>query len=515
MKSIAEIAKILTSLGIRRSRIFPRGARNSNDTFYERFFDGVVSGEFSDDDDAANSLYGSNAGDVRFTTLKSRLREVLLTALMNIEPRQYELGELMQVTLQCKKNLVCARLLLVFGARSTGMDLIKRSMRKAEKYHLTELALECALMTQRQSAVTGHRPSFQKAAKTVRLHLDNLNAETQAETLWSELAIEFARSRSYKSDILEKARKHTARIGVLRDRHNTRSLNQTYFRMQILQSQIARDYSRTLEYCDRINEYYREHPHFSNLARRREIAIIKLNGYTFLRDFENGRALAQRALEELFSGREPGWYNINELHFLLCMHTGNYTLAAEIFVTVTNSKRFEYTTAQTHERWRILEAFLRYVLSHTGAEAPPEKATTFERRFNVYKFLNEVPIFNRDKSGFYVPILIVHILFQLEQGDFLSILDRAETLRQYSSRYLRKAGYARTNTFLKMLKIMIDQDFDPELTRAKTAKHLERLADRSADFDPVLEVTEVIPYEVLWSMVMKRLQELRTSEGVS
>ncbi len=146
-------------------------------------------------------------------------------------------------------------------------------------------------------------------------------------------------------------------------------------------------------------------------------------------------------------------------------------------------------------------------LSRTGTETLPEKATAFDKRFNLYKFLNEVPIFNRDKSGFYVPILIVHILFLLDKGEFLKIMDRAETVRQYSSRYLRKSENTRTITFLKMLKIMIDQDFGLEGTRAKTAKHYDRLQHKAGEQKPVLEVTEVIPYDTLWEMVLQRLQE--------
>ncbi len=511
MRRLREMIQILTWVGVKKSRLFENQGRGNESTNFEQLYDGITSGRFSNDRAAARHIYQSEVPDNRYAVLKSRFKEILLQSLMSVEIRQPKFGAVTEAMHQCGRNVVCARLLVALGARMSAISLIKRTLVKAQKFDLTDVVFQCARLARRHYSLSGDRTEFEQSSSLLQEALLTLEAETKAEGLYDFIALEYSKSKSYKPELLALVETYCKEIDSLRSTFKTRLLNFTYFRVKALLKQLARDYEGVLEVCNEQEAYFLKHPHFYNKARLAENAIWKLVSYTYLRDYDNGRVFADEWLHHFVVG-QPNWFLFQEYYFLLSMHTDNYHKAVEIFTTIVSHRRFEYANPQTIERWKILEAYLRYILTNHPDEQISEKLTAFGRRFYLYKFLNEVPIFSKDKSGFYVPILIVHILFLLDNNDLNGILDRAETIRQYTSRYLRKEEYYRTNCFLRMLRIMIEKDFDYSKTEARARPYYTRLVAPQTDFRNVLEVTEVIPFEVLWKLVLARLSQLQPSK---
>ncbi len=80
--------------------------------------------------------------------------------------------------------------------------------------------------------------------------------------------------------------------------------------------------------------------------------------------------------------------------------------------------------------------------------------------FKVLKFLNEVPIYSKDKAGFYPAILIAQILFLIDRGDEDQLEQNIEALRIFSSRYLSDKKAPRTTIFIKMLRQLVNFNYD-------------------------------------------------------
>jgi hypothetical protein len=129
------------------------------------------------------------------------------------------------------------------------------------------------------------------------------------------------------------------------------------------------------------------------------------------------------------------------------------------------------------------------------------------KKFRINKFVNEVVIYKKDKSGANIAVLILQILFLLNEQKYNGIIDRTEALKSYQQRYLRNDETFRSQCFIRMLILMSECSFNKKATQRKTEKLWTKLqskpiniAEQSADIEP-------IPYETLWGFVLDALDE--------
>jgi hypothetical protein len=240
--------------------------------------------------------------------------------------------------------------------------------------------------------------------------------------------------------------------------------------------------------------FLKKNDRFRLASREGEIALLKMVCCLYLRDFKNGKLNAQDALKFYPEGSN-NWFILMENYFLLAMHTGKYKQAAEIYEKVVNHSRFQYLSAEKIEEWKIFEAYLNYVVPDT---LPGKK-------FKILKFLNEVPIYLKDKVGLYPSIIISQILFMIDRGEEEMIEKRIESLRIFSSRYLSGKKAPRTTYFIKMLRQLVTCNYNAEKVRIKSMPYLKKL--KAAELNNQLEAMEIIPYENLWNIILSKLQE--------
>ena len=122
------------------------------------------------------------------------------------------------------------------------------------------------------------------------------------------------------------------------------------------------------------------------------------------------------------------------------------------------------------------------------------------------KFLNEVPLYSKDKSGLNVQILIVQILFYFRQGKIDQAINRIASLNQYCHKYLRKDHTLRSNCFIKMLVILITNQFHKEATLRKTKKYIKILKENPIQKAKQSIAIEIVPFEDLWEIITADLK---------
>jgi hypothetical protein len=232
-----------------------------------------------------------------------------------------------------------------------------------------------------------------------------------------------------------------------------------------------------------------------------EFALNQMVACMHLGDYASGEANAQRCLGYLTEGSN-NWMIFLEYFFLLCMHTGNYTRAEEVYHQVTSHPRFGSLDSARAEKWRIFDAFLHYMRQDAS------DSSSESRRFHLHKFLNEVPIYSKDKRGLNISILILQILYLLDRKDWNGIIGRTESLKVYASRHLKRDDTFRSNCFVKMMLTMEKKDFDREETSRIAGKYFSKLQSSRFDYRGDLGSLEVIPYERLWENVLSRLKQV-------
>jgi len=228
-----------------------------------------------------------------------------------------------------------------------------------------------------------------------------------------------------------------------------------------------------------------------------------LISYIQLRKFEQGQEAATACLQ-LASEGSFNWFKYRELLFLLSMHTGEYQNAYRTWQHVTNHKKYRFLSENAQEIWRIYGAFVHYLVEL--GRITPESADEFGT-FQIQKFVNDAPIYSKDKSGMNIPITIVQIIFMIAYREYDTAIDRIEAIEKYCYRHLTDSATLRSNYFIKMLLQIPAASFQKDEAIARAQKYLEKLSNNPMNMANYAHEIEIIPYEDLWQLVLESLMQ--------
>jgi hypothetical protein len=267
------------------------------------------------------------------------------------------------------------------------------------------------------------------------------------------------------------------------------------------------DYEKVIELCDESLSFFMAKPYLA----RTPIGMMlhyKMLCHTQTKQYEQGRETAVLA-EQYYEQGTINWFKFQESVLLLNMHTKNYQEAYGIHLQATAMREFKSVDPRTLEVWTLYGAFLEY-LALIG-EVEPEEESKRSRQFRLNKLLNEVPIFNGEKRRMNIPLLVLQILFLIHRDKYTAAVDRIEAIEKYCSRYLKKDGTYRSNCFIKMLLQIPQSAFHIEAVKRKAEKFYQRLLEQPLEITSQSWEVEIIPYEELWSFVLRSLDRRRVT----
>lgn len=502
MDKLQEIIRVVARMRLKRIEVFNENGNLNRKNLYYRLYQGIKDGSFSSDEDAARALFDTDASDKKYQMLKSRVKNRLLNTMLFLDN---SMSRYDQAVLQCNRNLMAAKALLQSGARKAGESMLMTTLTQAEKFELNDVALSCLLSLRYSAAFSGNKAEFDFYRKRFQEVEDIFHAECKAEEYYQVITLPFGKSSSNRPELASIANSYVQEIEEERAKHTSYKLELVLFRLRVMAGQIGGNPESVLEACDQAEKFLNQRKHLAAKIRFGEIGLYRMTAYLQLGAFEEGRKTVETGLQNFGDG-SLNWTIFLEHYFLLCMHTSHYAQAAEVFKQVTEHPRFGNLDEVRKEKWRIFEAFLRYILN---GRIDPAAGEVVESQFKLMKFLNEVPTYSKDKRGLNIAILILQILFLLDRRDFDGIIARAEALKVYCSRYLKVDENYRSNCFLKMMILMEKKGFEYEATSKMAERYFQSLKTSRFNYEAGnLASLEIIPYEQLWATILHKLREM-------
>jgi hypothetical protein len=473
------------------------------------FWDGIARGRFSTDEAAAKALYGEDGEGSKYRKLKSDFRDRLLDAVLLIDGNQKSYSDYQKAYYECHRQWTVVRILTGQNANTAALTLATRLLRQAEKYDFTLLAMDIAsyLRTQYGLRESNDR-KFREAQEVFERHRKTYDAENQAEALYTTLIVRYVNNRSAQNEVSRLAAEYWEQISPYMAQHATYKLQMYGYMVGLMRHTAANDHTRALEACDEAIAFFKSRDYEPRVPLQifyyqRLICNIQL------RQFEAGQESADYCLKVMQEGTF-NWFKYRELYLQLSLHTGEFARASEILHTTVEHSRFEFLPENVKEIWRIYEAFVQYLI--LVGKAPARQGGP---KFKLAKFINDTPIFSKDKSGINIAIIVVKFLLMLQERRFSQILDDVEAIEQYCYRHLRGDNAQRSYYFLKMLLYVPTSGFDAELSRSKAARYLQKLNDTPLQVANQTHEIEVIPYEMLWDIAMESLANGKKEKGAS
>lgn len=496
IKNLQEISSLVTNY-TKKNRFLRGKGTDEKGVKYLQLIRGLSEKRWESDEQAALDLYGNELGDKTFDMLKSRAKDRLVDMIFQLDTAKRFKSSYDKAYFSTCKNLMSGVILFTQNRLKSGEDLLKSSLSTAEQYHFTDLKIIAAKYLRTLSSFSGSPRKFDLYSGILRKATNTLQDELRSEELNQELILQAVRSVGNDEVWQQHVKRNFDELKELVKRVDTYTTRINMYRVGLRYYDSISDYRNSIRLAEECEGYLHEHPHLIQRVRLGEMSLNKLYAALHLRDYENGTRYADECTR-LFNPGTINWLIFLEYFFLLCLHTGNTSRAAEVYRQVVSHKSFDLYPPQNKEKWKIFEAFLVYSL-------PDNRESGI--RFNIPRFINEVSIFSKDKAGYNFSIIIAQILLSLKIGDREQIVNKAEALKLYTSRYIRKEKNPRSYYFMKMILVMIKYDFDPVKTEQIAQKFFVKLQKSTLGEQNELETLEVIPYDLLWPQVLELIRK--------
>lgn len=502
MQALQELAYIVNNHNKKGTTVFPQDS-NSAPSKMQQFYDGILEQRFTSDEEAADFFFEKDKTNPGYQKMKSGLRNHLINSLFLIDFKQTSNTERQKAYYECNKRWAAVKILLGKNARAASINLSHKILKQALKFEFTELVLEIArTLRLHYGARTGDIKKYEYYHELFLTFEELYRIENLAEGLYTELVIRFVRSKATDKEIHQKAKEYSQQLEAYMESCDSYRLHLCGNLIRVMIHTTINDYNGAITACEKAICFFEAKKYRATVPL--EIwCYQQMICFTQLRRFEQGQAAADRC-EKLMDEGSFNWFKYQELHFILSMHTKNYQQAYIVFNKVTQHKRFKYLPESVIESWKIFEAYIHYLV-----KVKRILADEGDRRFNNFRlgrFLNDTPIYSKDKRGMNIPILVIQILFMILHRKYDLAIDRIEAIEKYCTRYLRKNDTYRSNCFIKMLLQIPASGFHKNGLRLKTERYMDKLTAVPLDVANQPHEIEILPYEDLMALVLESLE---------
>lgn len=501
MEQLKELIDLVSRHKVKGIEIIgDEGFRNSK---LQQLYDGIHDGDFSSDAEAQVALYKNDKrGNLSYKKLKSRLQDRLINTVFFIDVNQPSYNEIQRAYYTCYKDWAAVKILLGKGARMTAIPISEGIMKKAEKFEFSELALDIARSLRlHYSYMDVNKRKYNRYNVIVKKYEKILMAELLTEEYRSNIASMLESSKHSKADISKLANDYTNILKKETQGLNSYRLNLNARTIYAYRFEVVNDYKNLIKECEESIKFFESKAYGVSKMAVFAFMFKKLVCHIQLKQFKKGEEIAKKCLVDLPEG-SPNWFYTHEMYITLCLHTERFQEAYEVYEGVRKHKNFSRLYQKSAERWKLYEAYINYFIFNGEIKIDTSKKP---EKFRLHKFLNELPEYSKDKRGRNIPILVIHIMFLLQQNNYSKVIDRVEAINQYAYRYLRDDDTYRSNCFIKMLIQLPAANFHKQAVVRKTEKSLEKLKSKPLEVAGQSDEIEIVPYEVLWKYVINTL----------
>ncbi|MGB4846488.1 MAG: hypothetical protein WBP41_01145, partial [Saprospiraceae bacterium] len=496
MKELFQLAKLNESNRRVIELMTPSGMNSS----IGRLLSIAFAGKSMSDKQAMVAIYNSKKLS-SFSRLKTKCKNILIKAIIlqdiNSEGQYSRVNEI----LNHYRHTMASLFLASNRLNSLAILIAERTLTKAIKYGSTEniIILSKMLINYYGSSVLD-KNKFKKYLTIQQKYLRIQYWEIRSENFYNELQnyqlYSFATPNSVKRD---QVKIFIAELEKVNDIQTFRFIVNCY-KIKTAYYEYIKEYNLLLELCEltihKLNPKDLHSKSFDhNINIRKAWALIQAG--------RNDEAilLATKDMKNLPSG-SLGWYFIAHYKLKAFLYKGDYGNGVKLIKLMVEEPGFSKLGGNHKELFGATLGYIHLIVN-AGLAGDPAKMLKILPDFKIGKFLNTIPVFGKDKQGINVSILLMHIGFLLQRKNYDAIIDRIDSLKQYAYKYLRKDDTFRSNCMIKMVAQMTKADFNPIRTERYTSdiyKQLEqvKLAGSGENIE-----TEIIPYEVLWSIMLK------------
>ena len=471
MKKLQELVRIVSRIKTQKIELI-----GTNNTKYGKLvtqlYEGIASGKYQSDKEAAIDIYGSDYTPNNYAHLKKALNKKLLNTLFFIDVSTVHLTTFQKAHIAAERDRSAIRILLARGAKKLSIGLAEKLLKRSIKFELTEISLELARILLRHYRSLDINPTKEAYYDKIVTETLNIFLAEIAVDRWYGLSIKtLANAKITNASKVKIIANYVQEIHKIFPQQASFKIGRFAYTILVIEKEIQNNHHGIIDVCQSAIAYFEGKKAITSKELIAGFYLDLLAVYIPLKRFTEGKKNFQKAFKYLIEG-SINWYIALDYYFLLSMHTANYDKAVTLLHQAIHHPSFKTLFPEFKELWKVYQAYLTYL--------------------QIVKLV--------DKKGVNVAIIIIQILFLVAQSKEVKIIDKVESLRMYVHTHLRNNDSLRSNIFIKMLLKMVQSNFHKNGTIRRTKTLLDKLKATPLASKRQSKYVEIIPYETLWEI---------------
>jgi hypothetical protein len=495
MEVIVELLQIFKKEGLRSAGLL---STTRSKMLPEKFMLAVLDEKLTDDDAIAKKIYGTDRSDPKYRNLKKRVKRMLLDVVPNLD--SHTLGfksDYNKAYYDCLKACQQLTLLSRIAAYDTSLNIVASKYNLAVRYQFYDILKQFSYFLIKINAIRGN---VRKVKHENKLYLKySIEAENirEAQITSLEMISVVATNSHVSKSFLELFEQKLSELEKFPSESFEYKSWVLYLKTHFFQ--ITGDITGLSKHMHEYESIFTGWKNF-NPGRLTMLVIQKSTIHLTMKEYEMGLEFISNHLP-IVKNKLNNWGILKRFEFCLAI---NYEInhAIKVLDEITNSQYFQLrNNVFIYQLWLIHNAYLQFMLQY---ENHPRAD-----RFNLYKFINEVDIYSKDKPGYNFSIIVIELMFYLLSDNRDRYIDRMTALMSYRLRHLNSKAFKRSNVFAQLLLSVDKYSFSYEkikISAEKKYNYLASLEDRLS-----INEWEIISYDRLWEIVLDLLSRKQKS----
>jgi hypothetical protein len=493
MDTLKELVKIVNRKRLSKIDVFDKTFLNQdNANLYYKLYEGLESGIIKDDESAAQYIYDSHDKDAKFRKLKSRFKSKILKSILLFDVDDVFNNEQVKAYYECiTQSQITEIIVKLTGTSKLVYELIKDNYPKALKYNFYDVLKNYSYLLITYYALKGDKKAFKEEELRYLKYIDLVHKEQLAKYLYSKGIVEIVSATTVNNDLLSIVKENVDKLFEIKNEINNPEVNFFYYYISLLYNEYNNDVEQILKLCDETEKLMQDNFQIASNNRKTIVLIYRVRAFLQLKLFNEGINLLNSDTSFFPSENVYNWYILKEFEFKLYLQSINLTEAYRVYQQVIDNKSFKRQVVQLTEKWKIFHAYLVFYDSFLN---------NGDYKFSLPKFLNDVPVNSKDKSGYNFAIRVIEILFNAARKDYNLIFSKMDALRVYRTRYLNDNTYKRNHLFLSILLKAEKSGFSNKEMANANWPEISELRKQDSH---IIADWEIIPYEALWDIFVE------------
>jgi hypothetical protein len=493
MDTLQELVKVVSRKRLSKIDVFDKTflSQNTNNLYYQ-LYEGIESGKIKDDSSAALYLYGTEEKDARYRKIKSRFKNKVLKSILLFDSEDVFNNEQGRAYYECVTfNQTIEIIIKLTGTTKLVFELVKENYAKALKFKFYDILRNYSYYLLTFYGLKGDKKSFQEEEPKYLRYIQLSQKEQFAKYLYYKVIADFVGATPITNELLISVKGNVEEFYQLRVELDNPEIDFYYFYLALLYYENNNEMDKILEICSEAEKLMTNKPQAVTNTRQTAILLYKMKALLNSKQYDKGIELLQDSHTIKIPESNYNWFVIKESEFKLHLLNHKITEAYSVYNQVISNSYYKRHVEELTEKWKIFHAYLVFLDNYINKG---------EFKFSLTKFLNDVPVNSKDKSGFNFAIRVIEMLYQFARKEYNLVFQKMDALRVYRSRYLTDNTYKRNHLFLSLLLKAEKSGFSGK--EMENAEWIE-IKELTLKNNNIIADWEIVPYEELWNIFVE------------